>query len=170
MTCLFCESSSLRMFSRDAYHPYAKWHGPFDFYICQDCGSGQTFPLPSVESLARLYDEFKGGMIPGIRELRDEFPLRKWFDQNVSRAARRHIPALDKEAAFSYMDIGAGNGELVKSISGIYKNSGGIAVDFHDMPQNRFPANFDHWFWAYICFFSQSCTQPSGKYYNFHIF
>ena len=49
--------------------------------------------------------------------------------------------------------------ELVKPV---------LAVNFHDMPEDGFAPNFNHWFGAYIRLFRDPGAQAAGKYDNFH--
>ena len=50
-----------------------------------------------------------------------------------------------------------------------YKFSDAImAVSFHDMPKDRFPANLYHRLGNQIGGFTQTCTETTGKYYRFH--
>ena len=134
MNCLFCGSQSLHLLYSGNFHPVAVWHGPFDFYRCNTCGSGLTLPLPEPAQLIKLYESFEGGMIPGIRALRDQYPLTAWFHQCINRALKYSGKVISKESPFNWIDLGAGNGELAILLANRFPNSNGIAVDFHDRP------------------------------------
>ncbi len=135
MTCLFCGSPELEIFFKNKFHPLAQWHGPFDFYRCKNCESGITLPLPSSAQLTRLYESFEGGMMPQIRELRDDYPLNTWFNQCVSHALAANENIIYKPDVFSWIDFGAGSGELSKLLMNRFPHSDGIAADFHDVPE-----------------------------------
>lgn len=121
------------------YHPWKKDHGPFTFYRCNNCGSGFTSPLPSPGVLEGLYETFKGGMIPRIRELRDTYPPYQWFKQCVRRAV------LEREDGFSWMDIGAGGGEIALEMTKCYPLSEGWAYDYEGRPALLSEADRIHW-------------------------
>ena len=54
--CCFCESDHLSLMYNRQFHHFKKDHGPFDFYLCRNCGSGVTIPVPTSEQLAALFD------------------------------------------------------------------------------------------------------------------
>ncbi len=134
MNCLFCGSQSLNLLYSGHFHPVAKWHGPFDFYRCNTCGSGLTWPLPEPEQLTKLYESFEGGMIPGIRALRDQYPLTLWFQQCINNAMKYSGNDISTASTFQWVDLGAGKGEMAISLAKRFPLSNGIAVDFHDRP------------------------------------
>jgi hypothetical protein len=134
MNCLFCGSQSLHLLYSGNFHPVAVWHGPFDFYRCNTCGSGLTQPLPEPGQLVKLYESFEGGMIPRIRALRDKYPLTTWFHQCINKALKYSGKVVSKESPFNWIDLGAGNGELAILLANRFPNSNGIAVDFQGRP------------------------------------
>ena len=134
MTCLFCGSPNLKLLFEKKFHPLAKWHGHFNLYQCLQCGSALTFPLPTVDQLTALYGSFKGGMMPGIRELRDEYPLTKWYNQCIDNAFHYAQKDIKSTQIFNWIDLGAGNGELAKLMTARFPMSSGVGTDFHDKP------------------------------------
>jgi len=109
-------------------------HGPFDFYICDICKSGITFPLPSENQIIELYSSFSNGVDPQTRKVRDHSSLKLWFLKCISRALKL-TPHIDKrESRFSWIDLGAGNGEMSILLAQLYPNSNGVAVDIHSNP------------------------------------
>jgi SAM-dependent methyltransferase len=134
LKCLFCECEDLLLKYTGLYHPFANTHGPFDFYHCRGCGSGLTLPIPSPETIAGLYATFKGGMIPGIRDLRDRYPLRPWFRQCINRATGLAGLQDSDSSRFHWIDLGAGSGELAIELEKRYPAAEGLAVDFHQRP------------------------------------
>ena len=135
MKCLFCGSTQLKLLFKEKFHPLAKWHGPFDLFQCGNCKSALTIPLPDATQLAKLYGSFTGGMMPQIRELRDEYPLHTWFNQCIDHALDAGHLKAKKSDVFSWIDFGAGNGELSKSLMSRFPLSQGVAADFHDKPE-----------------------------------
>ena len=132
--CCFCESDHLSLMYNRQFHHFKKDHGPFDFYLCRNCGSGVTIPVPTSEQLAALYHSFDGGINPRLRESRRSNPLTAWYVQCLERALKRRKRNLDSSSVFSWVDVGAGAGELSKLISENFPRSKGIAVDFHECP------------------------------------
>jgi 2-polyprenyl-3-methyl-5-hydroxy-6-metoxy-1,4-benzoquinol methylase len=136
MKCNFCSSTSLKLLYTKKYHLFKKDHGPFDFYICNNCKSGITYPLPSKLELEKLYQSFEGGMNKTIRNLRENHPLDKWYNQCVNQALMYHKNKYDKYDKFTWIDIGAGNGEIAIIMKEMFPNSIGYAVDFHTEPNS----------------------------------
>lgn len=132
--CCFCGSSEMKLLYKGRNHPFNKAHGPFDFYRCKNCSSGITFPMPAASELTTLYRSFDGGMIPRIRAIRDHNPLTKWYMQCVTRATQLAVSAI--KADFSWLDVGAGNGELALKVLKKFPLSKGFAVDFHERPES----------------------------------
>lgn len=130
--CCFCGREDLKLLYDDLYHPYKNDQGPYTFYKCRNCGSGLTIPIPKPSDLILLYNSFDGGMIPIIRELRDRYPLSKWYAQCIAHAMKNY--SFSKNSVFAWMDIGAGNGELALQLTQKYPFSEGLAIDFHNEP------------------------------------
>lgn len=134
MYCLFCGSQSTHLVYPGRFHPAAGWHGPFDFYRCNVCNSGLTWPPPEPDQLTKLYESFDGGMIPHIRALRDKYPLTVWFQQCINRAMQYSGNNMFGTSVFTWADLGAGKGEMAVSLAKSFPRSNGIAVDFHGRP------------------------------------
>lgn len=132
--CCFCGSERTKLLYRDLYHPYKKEHGPFCFYKCLNCGSGLTLPQPDSKQLSDLYRSFSDGLIPSIRKIRKEHPLTVWYNQCIDRALKPLHESVEKNNNFSWLDVGAGNGELAFLLSQRFPYSDGLAIDFHDQP------------------------------------
>ncbi|PWU01206.1 MAG: hypothetical protein C5B52_07665 [Bacteroidetes bacterium] len=116
------------------FHPYNKIHGPFDFYKCNNCGSGITLEPPDELKIKELYKSFDRGMIPSVRNLRDKYPLSKWFLQCINRAIKGAEKEYQKNSEFVWIDIGAGSGELATLMSEKFPLAKGWAIDFHEQP------------------------------------
>jgi hypothetical protein len=129
--CVYCGGSG-KCHGSGLYHPYVKDHGPFDIYLCSECHSLFTFPLPSAGSLASLYSSFDGGMYGDIARLRKRYPLNGWYKQCESRM----VAALGKvEDGLSWIDLGSGDGVMSERMKRAYPSGKGWAVDVHTRPE-----------------------------------
>jgi len=134
LLCCFCQSTRLKLTFKNEFHKFKKDHGPINFYRCLDCQSGFTYPLPDKSALSSLYASFAGGMIPETRDIRNNNPLHKWYNQCVDRATDNSKCKLSKDEIFNWIDIGAGGGEVAKIMAERYPNSKGVAIDYHSKP------------------------------------
>lgn len=141
--CCFCNSSELRLLYQHLYHPFKTDHGPYNFFQCKNCGSGLTYPLPSCSELSLLYSSFNGGMIPLVRELRERYPLTSWYSRCIKDALNGYD--FSEQSSFSWMDVGAGEGEMALALSAAYPQSVGYAFDFHDSPPILREKKNVHW-------------------------
>jgi len=107
---------------------------PIDIYTCRECQSIVTLPLPSKEELTALYSSYHDGMSPTIRNLRTNNPLTAWYRQCVARATKQVKPNIEKNTVFSWIDVGAGGGELARIMALEFPGSIGTAIDFHNRP------------------------------------
>ena len=130
--CCFCYGTALRPILRRAFHPRLKTHGPFDFYQCIECGSGLTLPLPSAAALAGLYGSFHDGLPADLRQMRGQNALEAWYRQSMHRGCV--FAGKNPTDAFTWLDIGAGAGELARLVSLAYPRATGLAADMHDRP------------------------------------
>lgn len=140
LACFFCGGRSLRRRYTNLYHRIKTDHGPFDFYECSDCQSGLTFPMPSGESLKALYQSYTNGLPEIMRELMgSEGEL--WHFQCVQRI-RRMLCNRSAKDGFTWIDVGAGGGEMAGYMAAVFPNSCGLAIDRHERP-NSLPAKVD---------------------------
>nr|WP_214448062.1 class I SAM-dependent methyltransferase [Flavihumibacter rivuli] len=116
------------------YHPYKKEYGPFDYLCCNNCKSLVIHPLPSNQELQDLYKSLQNGMIPKITQLREQFPLKSWYNQCIDHAIK-DFSEIDAKSVFTWMDIGAGNGNLSVLMANRFPLSKGIAIDFGEKPE-----------------------------------
>jgi hypothetical protein len=85
-----------------------------------------------------------------------------------------HAVALDVERYIRHMNevilkilfddialVSETNDEIVDLVSRVYP---------HDMPNDRLAADFNHWFWLSVCFFSEARSETAGQYDGFHYF
>ncbi|MFT3946897.1 MAG: methyltransferase domain-containing protein [Agriterribacter sp.] len=72
-------------------------------------------------------------MIPAIRKLRDTYPLSAWYAQCINHALKNST--FSGNSTFTWMDVGAGNGELALQLTKKYPFAKGLAIDFHNEPE-----------------------------------
>jgi SAM-dependent methyltransferase len=130
--CCFCHSSACEKVYQNLYHNKKSDHGPFDFFECQECGSGITFPLPSSESLGELYASFQSGLPDEHRELMKDQPQTAWYQWCLNRMLA--LSGKTKKDSFSWIEVGAGGGEMSFLLSQQAPNSHGIGLDLHSKP------------------------------------
>src|SRR6185436_355000 len=138
MHCRFCGSSELRPTHRGLSHPRRREHGPFDLYACRGCGSLGTWPQPSREALDALYGAFAGGVDARLRELRRATPLTAWFDHVMRRTTG--LGRFARDAAFRWLVVGAGGGELAAALAREYPRASGTAIDWSPRPDGLDPS------------------------------
>lgn len=130
--CEFCGAVALHVLARGLHHPRVLSHGPVDIHTCGDCGSMVTWPVPSADALARLYASFDEGIDPTLRRLRQDAPPSAWYAHAARRAAR--AADVTRDSTFSWMDIGAGAGEIGEELNRNFPAASGISVDWHSRP------------------------------------
>jgi SAM-dependent methyltransferase len=130
--CCFCGGTALICVGRGLRHPLKTDHGPFDFYRCEDCGSGTTPEPPSREQLSALYGSFREGLPELHRSITRDDPQIAWYTRCINRVARRTRRSDDSE--FRWIDVGAGGGELSALLASRFPRSRGTAMDLHPRP------------------------------------
>lgn len=123
LTCYYCRSSALRITHRGEVHKVDRSFGPFDIFICDQCGSMGTANPPSTERLAQFYrqyddfrpDWYKSGSAAGALASQYRFYAQHVFQESGSWA-----------------DVGAGHGEVANSIT--TRNSDGTAIEIGPRP------------------------------------
>jgi 2-polyprenyl-3-methyl-5-hydroxy-6-metoxy-1,4-benzoquinol methylase len=131
--CLFCGGDELRLAFAGGYHKRKKDHGPFDLYQCRECGSAVTYPLPSPAVLASYYTAVTTqGLSHAARDVFAADPEAGWHDA----CARRLITLAAEKGteSLTWVDVGAGGGEVASRLAAHFPASRGIAVDIHDRP------------------------------------
>ena len=125
--CVYCGSRSLRQIYSGLYHKLKKDHGPFNWFVCNQCGSGSTAPLPSPESLAQLYSMHQYGL-PQEAVAHGEH----WHPECVDRISS--LAGLSPEKTFTWIDFGAGTGAMASMFAKRFPKSMGWAIDLHERP------------------------------------
>ncbi len=131
--CPFCGSADLQRTHIGLFHPFKKDHGPFEFSLCRICGSGLTLEPPSAERLTALYTSYKDGLPDLHREIMKEDPQHDLYELCSRRMLKRSVAALD---APSWIDVGAGGGELSQILTKLVPNGRGVAIDLHSRPKS----------------------------------
>ena len=134
-TCPYCTSNKLTLRFQGMVHPFKKDHGPFDIYRCRDCRSLTTYPMPTAQQQSELYNSFRNGFIPALSELRQQHSLTVWYDQCINRGVKQLKSVPSKNTEFTWIDVGAGSGELAIRMMEKYPASKGYAIDFHESPK-----------------------------------
>lgn len=133
VTCMYCEGEA-QIYEEQAYHRYMPDYGPFRIFRCKRCGALLTHPLPDEKALAAMYHAFDKGMSQRPRELRSTYPLKTWFLQCMKHMMQG--TGLEKRPDFTWIDIGAGEGEMVELMLKHFPGHKGTAVDFIGAPES----------------------------------
>ena len=118
-TCAFCASSRVRVQYPDLLHKVDVSFGPFSLIVCLDCGSLSTTNPPSPERLAEFYGRYeafrpewyKAGAQAGALAAQYRF---------YAEYLRKYLPVSSK----SWVDVGAGHGEVAGLLSGAVPAAG----------------------------------------------
>lgn len=132
VTCIYCEGEA-QIYEEHAYHRYMPDRGPFQIFKCKSCGTLLTDPVPDEKALAAMYHAFNKGMSDKPRELRTKYPLTTWFLQCMKHMMRG--TGLESSPDFTWIDIGAGEGEMAALMIKHFDGHQGTAVDFIDVPE-----------------------------------
>lgn len=130
--CFYCGGRDVRLAYLGKFHKLKNDHGPFDFYVCRGCGSGLTLPPPSPTALAEFYGSFEFGLSKFTRGLLLENPSAVWHEKFARRLA--DLDARAHAAGFTWIDVGAGGGEIARKLAEHFPASTGLAIDIHDRP------------------------------------
>lgn len=130
--CCFCGGTALTRTHAGVRHPFKPDHGPFDFHRCDQCGSGLTIAPPSREQLSALYGSFKDGLPDLHREITRDDPQNALYSLCIRRLRGMGFP-LDAPGV-SWIDVGAGGGELSSLIAEAMPQGRGTAMDLHERP------------------------------------
>jgi hypothetical protein len=137
--CPYCAMAALRRTHTGLYHGLSRRHGPFDFYECANCGSGTTYPLPSAESLNALYQTYTNGLPAENRAAMGTDDGEIWHATCVSRIATLGHLTAPLKSRFSWIEAGAGAGEMARRMASAFPKSSGLAVDRHARPADLPP-------------------------------
>lgn len=132
LTCPFCGSHRLQRTHHGLHHPLRPAHGPFEFHRCRRCGSGVTVDPPDEAALTALYASFRDGLPDLHREITADDPQNALY----SLCIRRAIGAARQSGrpVRTWIDVGAGGGELSRLLAAELPSARGLAVDLHTRP------------------------------------
>ncbi|WP_415074928.1 class I SAM-dependent methyltransferase [Legionella sp.] len=117
----------------DVFHPFKPDHGPFNIHLCSDCGSCQTDPMPSSESLEALYGSYRDGLPDLHRTITADDPQTALYEKCISRI--HNLSNRKAEETFTWIDVGGGGGEFSALMAAKFPSSRGIAIDLHSQPK-----------------------------------
>jgi 2-polyprenyl-3-methyl-5-hydroxy-6-metoxy-1,4-benzoquinol methylase len=129
--CMFC-GGRMRLQYKRVFHPFKRDHGPFDIYICIDCASCQTDPLPSRDKLEALYSSYRDGLPDLHRNITADDPQTSLYQKCINRIS--YLSDNHAEDKFTWLDVGAGGGELSALMARRFPHSCGTAIDLHSRP------------------------------------
>lgn len=129
--CMFCQGAMHLQYSK-VFHTFKPDHGPFDIYLCADCRSCQTHPLPSSESLTALYQSYRDGLPDLHRTIMADDPQTALYQKCVTRI--HQLSKKEAEAQFTWLEVGGGGGEFSALMAKQFPNSRGVAIDLHTRP------------------------------------
>ena len=141
--CFYCGSRELALAYGQKFHQRKQDHGPFDLYVCRTCGSALTLPVPSPVVLAEFYRSFEFGLSKSTRMLLSDDPAGAWHQTCVRRLVE--LSGRSRDAVFTWVDVGAGGGEIARLLGEHFPSSRGVAIDIHDRPPSLAdgPANVE---------------------------
>jgi SAM-dependent methyltransferase len=132
ISCAFCGSTALHVIARGLHHPRVAGHEPVNLHVCDYCGSLTTWPVPPEQALRRLYAAFEDGIDPALRRWRGDSPASAWYEHAVRRATR--AMGVSSETTFTWIDVGAGAGEIGETLNRNFPQASGISIDWHGRP------------------------------------
>jgi SAM-dependent methyltransferase len=136
VSCCFCSSNNVQLAYKQKFHKVKRDHGPYNYFLCRNCRSGFTFPIPNEDDIAALYESFSGGMSNHTRNIRQNNPLREWYEQCIRRILIIDGRKFNSNSIFKWVDIGAGNGELAILMARLFPLSVGYCFDYHHKPDS----------------------------------
>jgi SAM-dependent methyltransferase len=79
-----------------------------------------------------LFDSFADGSDPALRRRRGDAPPTAWYARAVKHATR--AAGFSHSAAFTWIDLAAGAGEVGAILNSTFANATGVSVDWHGRP------------------------------------
>jgi 2-polyprenyl-3-methyl-5-hydroxy-6-metoxy-1,4-benzoquinol methylase len=131
LNCPYCGSVQATVRFVDQFHPVDRCFGPFSFAQCDECGSGFTVNPPSRERLAEFYRNYELRRLEWFKKGREYDGRNAQYDfyaRTIARAASKEVK--------SWIDIGAGAGEVANALSRQWPSARGLAVDIPARPNS----------------------------------
>jgi len=133
--CPYCHSAAIKPRYRQHFHKMNPTYGPFDFFVCENCGCGFNNPMPSHEQLRSFYASYSSGMPEEYRSVMREYEDSSWHSQIardlIDLAGKHHL-----HPAFTWLDVGSGAGEIAGKLSKLAPTSPGTCIDLHPAPED----------------------------------
>jgi len=124
-SCPYCGSADSAIRYRQAYHKVDRSFGPFDLFECRTCGSLGTLNIPSDDRLAafyRAYNQHRPQWYTNAAASSALGAQYRFYAQYLERL-------MPRKAATSWVDIGAGHGEIANLLLSLRPESSGCAID-----------------------------------------
>ena len=132
--CPYCRSKNIKMKYRRHFHKMSPGYGPFDFFVCEDCGCGFNNPMPSNDQIRRFYSSYSSGMPEEFRAAMKQGQDSSWHSQ-IAYDLLEIATEQGFESDFTWLDVGAGAGEIAEKLSRLSPKSCGTCVDLHQAPE-----------------------------------
>lgn len=129
--CQYCSSEQIKIIYQNQFHKVDKTFGPFDIFECRECGSIGTANPPTSSRLTEFYLDYHLHRPDLYRESRDEKPISSYQDSLVHFLKKR----IRADGPKTWLEIGAGDGEITNGLFKSLKNSTGTAIDIGSRPK-----------------------------------
>jgi len=128
MKCFYCGAEKCKPKYKKQCHKVDPTFGPFDLYACDSCGSLSTDPLPTAERLSEFYINYEKFRPDWYNAASGAGALAAQYRFYASRAAR------PVRSGQTWLDVGAGHGEVSNLLSDLRPGSSGNAIDIGERP------------------------------------
>jgi len=91
-----------------------------------------TWPLPSAQELDAFYKSTEHGMSASMRAALADNPDAVWHEMCARRLVE--LSRRNHDDVFTWIDIGAGAGEMAVRLAREFPRARGIAIDLHERP------------------------------------
>jgi len=126
-------SGDLELQYEGLHHRLAPDLRPSNFHRCRSCGSGVTVEPPTEDDLRALYSRFCDGLPKSQRDAYAADPQTAWYRACLTRiSALGHLR--ERTPPFTWLELGAGGGELSAMMASRFPLALGTAVDQHPAP------------------------------------
>lgn len=128
--CYYCKSDQITKTYTGVRHKVVYDFGPFDIFVCDSCGSMGTLNKPTVEELSAFYSRYNESRPEWYRAASQSGALNAQY----SFYAKKIAESLHNDG--SWVDIGAGHGEVANKLAILRPENIGTAVDIGGRPPN----------------------------------
>jgi SAM-dependent methyltransferase len=138
LVCPYCGQDGGVIVHRSEWHKVDRSFGPFDIFKCPSCGSAGTANPPSPERLNAFYERYDEHRPQWYEAAARDSSLEAQY-HFYARRISRFLPRSDA----SWIDIGAGHGEVASLLYERCPSSQGVAIDIGERPA-RLPPAVEH--------------------------